>query len=182
MLTFSKIKFPYIDEVSKELLDGKHIYIDPGKRSLLTMMDDAGNFLSYTNKQRIRETKRLKYQSLLKNYKDKLFITMIENKLTTFNSKTCNLEKFKEYITEKIKVNQELYKLYQSEKFRQYKWYAYINKKRTEDNMLNKIENKYGKDIKIIIGDLEYWKTNEKFYINTKFSNKKKIKNTISTL
>jgi hypothetical protein len=72
--------------------------------------------------------------------------------------------------------------LYQSEKFRQYKWYAYINKKRTEDNMLNKIENKYGKYIKIIIGDLEYWKTNEKFYINAKFSNKKKIKNTTSTL
>lgn len=122
-------EFPYIDEVSKELLEGKHIYCDPGKRSLLTMMDDDGNFLSYilsyTNKQRIRETKRLKYQALLKNYKDKLNITTIENTLSAFNSKTCNLEKFKEY-TEKIKVNQELYTSYQNEKFRQYKLYAYI--------------------------------------------------------
>ena len=169
-------EFPYIDEVSKELLDGKHIFIDPGKRSLLTMMDDDGNFLSYTNKQRIRETKRLKYQSLLKNYKNKLNITTRENTLSSFNSKTCNLEKFKEYITEKIKVNQDLYKLYQSEKFRQYKWYAYINKKRTEDNMLNKIENKYGKDIKIIIGDWSIGKQMRNFISTPNLAIKRKLK------
>ena len=169
-------EFPYIDEVSKELLDGKHIYCDPGKRSLLTMMDDDGNFLSYTNKQRIRETKRLKYQSLLKNYKDKLNITTKENTLSAFNSKTCNLEKFKEYIIEKIKVNQELYISYQNEKFRQYKWYAYINKKRTEDNMLNKIESKYGKDIKIIIGDWSIGKQMRNFISTPNLAIKRKLK------
>jgi hypothetical protein len=169
-------EFPYIDEVSKYLLDGNHIFIDPGKRSLLTMMDDDGNFLSYTNKQRIRETKRLKYQALLKNYKDKLNITTIENTLSTFNSKTCNLEKFKEYITEKIKVNRELYTSYQNEKFRQYKWYAYINKKRTEDNMLNKIENKYGKDIKIIIGDWSIGKQMRNFISTPNLAIKRKLK------
>ena len=169
-------EFPYIDEVSKELLDGNHIFIDPGKRSLLTMMDDDGNFLSYTNKQRIRETKRLKYQALLKNYKDKLNITTRENTLSSFNSKTCNLEKFKEYITEKIKVNQELYTSYQNEKFRQYKWYAYINKKRTEDNMLNKIESKYGKDIKIIIGDWSIGKQMRNFISTPNLAIKRKLK------
>ena len=169
-------EFPYIDEVSKELLEGKHIYCDPGKRSLLTMMDDDGNFLSYTNKQRIRETKRLKYQALLKNYKDKLNITTRENTLSAFNSKTCNLEKFKEYITEKIKVNQELYTSYQNEKFRQYKWYAYINKKRTEDNMLNKIESKYGKDIKIIIGDWSIGKQMRNFISTPNLAIKRKLK------
>ena len=51
--------------VSKDFLDGKHLFIDPGKRSLLTMMDDDGNYFSYTNKQRIKETKRIKYSSLL---------------------------------------------------------------------------------------------------------------------
>ena len=169
-------EFPYIDEVSKELLDGNHVFIDPGKRSLLTMMDDDGNFLSYTNKQRIRETKRLKYQALLKNYKDKLNITTRENTLSAFNSKTCNLEKFKEYITEKIKVNQELYTSYQNEKFRQYKWYAYINKKRTEDNMLNKIESKYGKDIKIIIGDWSIGKQMRNFISTPNLAIKRKLK------
>jgi hypothetical protein len=62
-------EFPYIDEIPMEALKGKHIFIDPGKRSLFTMMDDKGKFCSYTNGMRIKETKRLKYQRLLRyNY------------------------------------------------------------------------------------------------------------------
>jgi len=168
-------EFPYIDEVSKDFLDGKHLFIDPGKRSLLTMMDDDGNYFSYTNKQRIKETKRIKYSSLLKNYKDKQRITEIENTLSLFNSKTCDIEKFKEYIKEKLKVNDAIAKLYQDEKFRKYKWYSYINTKRTEDNMLNKIENKYGKDIKIIIGDWSIGKQMRNFISTPNLAIKRKL-------
>ena len=168
-------EFPYIDEVSKDFLDGKHLFIDPGKRSLLTMMDDDGNYFSYTNKQRIKETKRIKYSSLLKNYKDKQHITEIENTLSLFNSKTCDIEKFKEYIKEKLKVNDTIATLYQDEKFRQYKWYSYINTKRTEDNMLNNIENKYGNDIKIIIGDWSIGKQMRNFISTPNLSIKRKL-------
>ena len=168
-------EFPYIDEVSKDFLDGKHLFIDPGKRSLLTMMDDDGNYFSYTNKQRIKETKRIKYSSLLKNYKDKQHITEIENTLSLFNSKTCDIEKFKEYIKEKLKVNDAITKLYQNEKFRQYKWYSYINTKRTDDIMLNKIENKYGKDIKIIIGDWSIGKQMRNFISTPNLAIKRKL-------
>ena len=168
-------EFPYIDEVSNEFLDGKHLFIDPGKRTLLQMMDDDGNYFSYTNKQRIKETKRIKYSSLLKNYKDKQHITEIENTLSLFNSKTCEIEKFKEYIKEKLKVNDAIATLYQDEKFRQYKWYSYINTKRTEDNMLNKIENKYGKDIKIIIGDWSIGKQMRNFISTPNLAIKRKL-------
>ena len=65
-------------------------------------------YFSYTNRQYLKETKRLKYQSLLKNHKDKIGITEIEEGLNKYNSKTCNIEKVKEYITEKIKVNETL--------------------------------------------------------------------------
>ena len=44
-------EFPYIDDVDKEELKGNHIFIDPGKRSLFTIMNDDGKFYSYTNKQ-----------------------------------------------------------------------------------------------------------------------------------
>ena len=168
-------EFPYIDEVSNEFLDGKHLFIDPGKRTLLQMMDDDGNYFSYTNKQRIKETKRIKYSSLLKNYKDKQHITEIENTLSLFNSKTCDIEKFKEYIKEKLKVNYAIATLYQDEKFRKYKWYSYINTKRTEDNMLNKIENKYGKDIKIIIGDWSIGKQMRNFISTPNLAIKRKL-------
>jgi len=75
-------EFPYIDDVDKEELKGNHIFIDPGKRSLFTMMNDDGKFYFYTNKQRINETKRLKYQKILKKYKNELNITSKENELS----------------------------------------------------------------------------------------------------
>jgi hypothetical protein len=171
-------EFPYIDEVPKEMLEGKHIFIDPGKRSLFSMMNDDGNHFSYTNRQYLKETKRLKYQSLLKNHKDRIGITEIEEGLNKYNSKTCNIEKFKEYITEKNKANEKLVPLYQQLKFRQYKWYSYINKKRTEDNMVNKIVKKYSKDHIIIIGDWSIGKQMRNFISTPNLTLKRKLQET----
>jgi len=171
-------EFPYIDEVPKGELEGKHIFIDPGKRSLFSMMDDDGNHFSYTNRMYLKETKRLKYQSLLKNYKDRIGITEIEEGLNKYNSKTCNIEKFKEYITEKNKANEKLVPLYQQLKFRQYKWYSYINKKRTEDNMVNKITKKYSKDHIIIIGDWSIGKQMRNFISTPNLTLKRKLQET----
>jgi len=168
-------EFPYIDDVEKEELKGNHIFIDPGKRSLFTMMNDDGKFYSYTNKQRVNETKRLKYQNILKKYRDELQITSKENELSSYNSKSCNIINFNEFITRKISTNEVLYKLYQNNKFRQYKWYAFINKKRTEDNMLNKIEKTYTKDSIIIIGDWSIGKQMKNFISTPNLSLKRKL-------
>jgi len=147
------VDFLYIDEVEKKKLEGNHIYVDPGKRTLFYFLSDDGVKLNYTNKQKIKETKRLKYQRLIKNYRDKLGITKIENKLNDYNSKTCDVKKFKKYIKKKNKINKKLFIKYEEKKFRKYKCYAYINRKRSDDNMLNLIEKKFGKDIIIILGD-----------------------------
>jgi hypothetical protein len=168
-------EFPYIDDVEKEELKGSHIFIDPGKRSLFTMMNDDGKFYSYTNKQRVNETKRLKYQNILKKYRDELEITSKENELSSYNSKSCNINKYREFITKKINTNEVLYKLYQNNKFRQYRWYAFINKKRTEDNMLNKIEKTYTKDSIIIIGDWSIGKQMKNFISTPNLSLKRKL-------
>jgi hypothetical protein len=170
------IDFPYIDEVDKTDLEGKHIFIDPGKRTLFTMMDDNGKFFSYTNKQRVSETKRLVYQNKLKKYKDHLGITEKENELSSYNSKSCNLYEYKAFMEKKISINKDLYNLYQVKKFRQYKWYAFINKKRTEDNMLNKIEKAYGKDSIIIIGDWCIEKQMKNFISTPNIGLKRKLK------
>jgi len=168
-------EFPYIDDVEKVDLEGKHIFIDPGKRSLFTMMDDDGKFYSYTNKQRVNETKRLKYQNILKKYRDELEITSKENELSSYNSKSCIINNYREFITKKINTNEVLYKLYQNNKFRQYRWYAFINKKRTEDNMLNKIEKTYTKDSIIIIGDWSIGKQMKNFISTPNLSLKRKL-------
>lgn len=93
------IEFPYIDEVDKSILERKKcVFVDPGKRDLMSILDDEGNRFTYSNKQRVKETKRLKYQRIIKNLKDTLGICEIENTLSNYNSKTCDLQKFKHYI------------------------------------------------------------------------------------
>ena len=104
-----------------------------------------------------------------------LGICDIENTLSIYNSKTCDIEKFKKYIEEKNKVNNNLFNLYEDEKFRQYKWYAYINKKRCEDNMLNLIENKFGKDVKVIMGDWSIKKQMRNFISTPNLGIKRKL-------
>jgi hypothetical protein len=171
------IEFPYITEIKdKTELEGKHIFIDPGKIGLFTMLDDNDKRLTYSNKQRMKGTRRLKYNSKLKRYKDKNEITEIENILSKYNSKTCNMSNFIEYIGEKIRINELLYKKYEATIFRQYKFYSYINTKRTESKMLNIIEKEYGKDSSIIIGDWSVGKHMRNFISTPNIGLKRKLK------
>ena len=70
---YKQAEFPYLEELNedqiKELKTENKIYIDPGKRSLLMMMDDNEKFINYTNRTHMMKTKRLKYQRVLENYR-----------------------------------------------------------------------------------------------------------------
>jgi len=171
-----KDEFPYIDDVNKDELKGNHIFIDPGKRSLLTMMDDNNKFISYTNREHMERTKRLKYSNKLSTYKTTLGITTFENTLSDFNSKSCVVEDFKNFIKKKLEVNEKVRELYNNNKFRQYKWYSFINKKRAEDNLLNKIEKEYSKEHIIIIGDWSIGKQMSNFISTPNITLKRKLK------
>lgn len=159
------VEFPYIDEnLSEEQIayinSCKKVYVDPGKIRLLTMVDDENKYLKYNNKEHVYKTKRLQYQSELNKHKMKHGITEIENELSKVNSFTCSYSKFKEYIKLKTKVYNELSQKYADLKFRKYRWYGFINRRRTEDNLLNTISKKYGnnKNIILIMGD---WRSSE---------------------
>jgi len=184
-----KEEFPYIDEVDETDLEGTHIFIDPGKRSLLTMMNDEGKFLSYTNQNWVSQTCRLKYQKRLENYKKKhdnkeinesKKILKNEELLSDLNSKTCNYDNFKYYIEKKVEVNNKINSFYETSKFRQYKWYGFINRKRALDKMLNLIEDTYNSDgkkkIKIIIGDWSIGKSMRHFISTPNLTIKRKLK------
>ena len=146
-------EFKYIDDVDKEELIGKHIFIDPGKKTLFSMIDDDGNRYNYSNGQRLHETKRLKYNKTLKNFKKKEGIIKIETTLSTFNSKSCNFDNFKAYIRKKNEINNLLFNKYLNKKFRKYKWFTYLNTVKSNKKMVDDIEKKYSKDHIIIIGD-----------------------------
>ena len=117
------------------------------------MKNKDGKKLRYTNKTHMNKTKRLKYQRLIKNYKDNNGISKMENKLSAFNSKSCNIKEFKKFIKNKNKLNEKLLEKYKVDIFRKYKWYSYINRKRTETDLVKEIKTKFGKEPTLIIGD-----------------------------
>ena len=176
-MNFENAEFHYIDEIDINLLKGKtkKIFIDPGKRSLFTMMDENHKFLSYTNKCHIKATKRLKYQKVLMKHKKNVDILKLEKEFINTNSKSCRINKFMQYVNVRVKTRVWLSALYQDIKFRQYAWYAYINKKRTEDKMINMIVRTYSKDHIIIIGDWSIKKSMRHFISTPNLTLKRKL-------
>ena len=122
-------------------------------KTLLYMKDKKGKILKYTNKKHVRKTKRIKYQKLLQNYRNKNNISEIENELSNYNSKSCNLEKFKTYILNKNRINKVLFEEYNKEIFRKYKWYGYINRKKADINLIREIKKEFGKKSILLYGD-----------------------------
>ena len=96
---------------------------------------------NYTNRQRIHETKRLKYQQLLHNFRSQQGILQVEQELSGYNSKTCDPDLFMKYMIKKIEINDKLYQLYADRKYRQYRWYGFLNRIRSEDHLVNNIIN-----------------------------------------
>ena len=151
------IEFPYLEELDEKqynnLKKANWVVCDPGKRCLAYMKNKDGITYRYTNRMHMNKTKRLKYQRLIKNYKDKKEITKIENKLSEFNSKSCILNEFKKFIKNKNELNKVLLGKYKEDIFRKYKWYSYINRKKAETDLARNIKNKFGKDVILIEGD-----------------------------
>jgi len=80
----------------------------------------------------------------------------IEENMTYLKSKTCDIDTYKTYITYKnYALSGEYGETYRNKIFLKHKLYAYIDKQRTLDNMLNIIEAVYGPahNIIIIYGD-----------------------------
>lgn len=170
----SKLKskdFLYLEDLNddqyKELQEGNWCVVDPGKRVLLYMKNKKGDLLRYTNREHIFKTKRVKYQNLIRNYKRDIKILEGEKILNTVNSKTCNFNKYLEFIETKNKVNEKLKELYKDVKFRIYKWYSYINKQKTKTFLRRKISKKFGKDVIICHGDWSVGNNQMKNYIST---------------
>jgi hypothetical protein len=139
----SKSKLPeflYFDEVPKEQLVDVGLYADVGKRELLTMLDNQENIFRYTIHQRIHETKRIKYRSIIDNFRLRQGIIIIEQELSDYNSKTCEPILFRDYMLKKIEVNERLYPLYSADKYRQYRWYGYLNTIKSDQKLVNHLK------------------------------------------
>jgi hypothetical protein len=162
--------FYNIENLSKEQLntlkDRTIIGCDPGKRSLVYMMDNKGNKLQYTAPQRKRESKTKCNQRILLYERKKKGIIEKETQLSFQNSKSVNYEKFKMYLIEKNKLNKETIEFYKRDTWRKMKFRQYSYGKKSIDTFLNKIKETFGENLLIGYGN---WSrdTQMKFFMPT---------------
>ena len=155
--TLPEQDFHNVEDLSKEQLEELKprniVGCDPGKRSLVYMMDGNGNKLQYTAPQRKIESKTKCNQRILLEEKKKNNINEFETELSTENSKSVDYEKFKSYLVEKDKLNKKAKEFYQRDTWRRMKFRQYSYGKKSMDTFLNKIKETFGENILIGYGN-----------------------------
>jgi hypothetical protein len=68
----------------------------------------------------------------------------LETVLSQYNKKTSNYDSFKDYITQKNKLNYLLYSHYENKLFRKLKLNIYINTQKSESKMIKNFKKKFG--------------------------------------
>jgi hypothetical protein len=147
----------YIDDLNdkqlKELDNNNFTTIDIGIKNIFFMKNKKGVRFRYTNRKHAFRIRRFKYQKIIKKHKDANNITPIENELSNYNSKSVNFNKFKDFILNKNRVNGLLFEKYNNEKFRKYKWYGFLNRKKADAKLIRELKKIFGKDSIMILGD-----------------------------
>jgi hypothetical protein len=150
-------EFHKIEDLSKEQLealrDRNVVGCDPGKKSMVYMVDDKGNKLQYTAKQRRIESYAKRNQRIQQQMKDRHNITYLEASVSEQNSKSMSVEIFRKYLIAKTRLNREVGEFYRKEVWRKMKFRQYSYAKKSLDNFLNKIQETFGDNILIGYGD-----------------------------
>jgi hypothetical protein len=155
--TLQEQDFHNIEDLSTEQLDTLKdrniVGCDPGKHSLVYMMDKQGNKLQYTASQRKIENYGKKNERILLQEKKRNNIIEKETCLLSKNSKSVDYEKFKEFLVGKDKLNKETTEFYKRDVWRKMKFRQYSYGKKSIDVFLNKIKETFGENILIGYGN-----------------------------
>jgi len=163
----TEMEFTKLEDLTKEKCDEyltdkyKLVSLDPGKIRPITMIDENNKFFKYTACRRRFEsyTKRSSY--IILQEKKKNGIVEKEKNITNYKSRTIKVEEYKNFITNKTILNNEVKEFYQKPLFRKLAFRRFIRTKQSEVKLLNEIENTYltkdeikqGKKIVILHGD-----------------------------
>jgi len=155
--TLQEQEFHNIEDLSIEQLDtlkNRNIVgCDPGKHSLVYMMDSQGNKLQYTASQRKIESYGKRNERILLQEKKRNNIIEKETHLSSKNSKSVDYEKFKLFLVEKDKLNKETTEFYKRGVWRKMKFRQYSYGKKSIDTFLNKIKETFGDNVLIGYGN-----------------------------
>jgi len=126
--------------------------VDPGKFNIVYMTDGEKK-LRYTAYQRRTETMAKRNQRILLTEKQKRNIIERETELSDSNSKTVDVDAFKEYVRAKNKLNAELCDFYGLALHRKMKWRQFVYTQRSEDKFLGRMRQLFGDDALVAYGN-----------------------------
>lgn len=138
------------DSDKEILLKKKMVGLDPGTRTTVQLCDKEGKSLKYTSQQRQYESFGRRSKRTREIIRRTNGILDIEKSLNEVNCKDVDSEVFKNYIQIKSSVNTQVRNHYEQEVYRKMKLRIFINGRRSEDFLLNRIQNKFG--LNIVIG------------------------------
>lgn len=164
-------EFPYIEELNDDELNKLNemtcIGVDPGKRNIVTIINENKQSVKYSSQQRKVECLHKTKKKIIDSLKGKTLIEQ-ESELNKTNSKSSVYETFRNYVSIKNKVNENgLKEFYKIEVFRKYKWKTYIQTQKSESLFVNKIKEAYSdnnKDICLFYGNWSQPKQMANYY------------------
>jgi len=135
----------------KDLLTKNIVGVDPGKHSIVYMVDKSSKRMRYTNVQRRFEMNTPRFQrKLLELKSDEL--KLLEAQLSRTNSRSPSLSEFQKYLKVRSDVEVKLYQLYSNLRYRIYRWWSFQYKQKSEGQLIKRIEKTFGKDIVLAYG------------------------------
>ena len=171
------------DDIEGLLSEKNYVCIDPGLSDLIYCMDVIQKTtFRYTQAQRNHEIRNKRYREIVEEINKETIIKIdnehqriikklnpnstigtkkhvkqLESELSHFNSKTCDFHEFMNYLKVKNLINYYLFKQYAKRIFRKLKWNRFMNRQRSESNMLNKFEDTFGypEFTDVIMGDYD---------------------------
>jgi len=161
-------EFTKLEDLTKAQCDGylqtdkyKLVSLDPGKIRPITMIDENNKFFKYTACRRRFETYTKRSNAIILQEKQKNGIIQKETELSNYKSNTFSTTDFKQFITKKTEINNELKAFYRQKLFRKLAFRRFVRTKQSEIKLLNEIENAYltkeeikqGKKLVILHGD-----------------------------
>ena len=109
--------------------------------------------MNLTAQQRDTETLAKRCRRITKHNRKENKIEEKETPLSEFTSKTTNYNKFKAFIQKKREIDDATKDFYLYPLYRKMTWRKKTYRQRSDDRFLNRIEETYGKDAIICIGD-----------------------------
>ena len=159
-------------ECSKRMLVG----VDPGKNDLIHCSNGVVNLVNKSNGKIYRKAEHYKFSQKLRReqIKTDIYLKKIENdkkktrikgktvkriedQLSKINSASCLWTNVYNYVKTKNQVNNLLLTYYEKEMYRKLNWYNFINKQKSDADIVNRFKKKFGgpDQTVLLFGDFE---------------------------